>query len=159
MRYRVLYEAPFTATLMRFFGALIMLPFGLLIASGLVFGGPKNVVDIYTEGRREVTTLLMNVPTALFSLAFGLFLTYALLRHGGGSLFDLFGARTTVIGRLERKWTGRGGKGGLRYFIAVAGEQIEVSKAAYDIAREGMSVRATCGRFERDLTELAEAES
>lgn len=31
------------------------------------------------------------------------------------------------------------------------------SKEAYVAAREGMSVRATCGRFERDLTEFAEA--
>lgn len=156
MRYRVLYEAPFTATLMRFFGALLMLPFGLFIAVSLVLGGPRAVGDVYTEARGDITTLLMNVPMALFTLAFSLFLTYALVRHGGGSLIDLFGARSTLVGTLERKWTARGGKGGMRYFIEVAGEPIEVRKPAYDIAREGTSVRATCGRCERDLTELAE---
>lgn len=111
MIYRVLYEAPFTATLMRLLGALIMLPFGLALGSAFLFGVPNALSNVYTAARSDPTTLLVNVPMTLFVSAFCAFLTDALLRHGGASFLDLLGARTTVVGPIASKRTGRTGKG------------------------------------------------
>jgi len=152
--WRQVWRASWGHALYHLVGAVIMLPFGLLLAAGVVGGtlvsGPQAVGELAGRGFAGLGAGLM----MLFGVLFGAFLAYALLRHGGAMALDLLGARRTVEGPVEACGTFRGSKGGVTYWIELQGVHITVPAEAYALANKGALVRARCGRFERELTAL-----
>jgi hypothetical protein len=153
-RYRTVYTAPAGVRMFQLFGALIMLPFGALVSGALVVGGADAAGRVLTEGDRDPWSLLRAVPLLLFGALFGLFLAYALLRHGFGSLLDAFGAARTLTGEIEARRIARGTKSGEQRYVRVAGEEIKCPRVPFDRALEGTRVRVRFGRFERELSSL-----
>jgi hypothetical protein len=153
--YRTVYRASIGVSLFQIVGALIMVPFGVLIAAGLVVGGLDLAERLREEVARDPWSLVRTVPLVLLTAAFGLFLAYALLRHGIGGLLDALGVQRSLEGVIEERRTARGSKGGMQRYIRVTGVEIKVQKEPFDRARDGLRVRVRFGRFERELTELA----
>lgn len=153
-RYRVVYSAPFGSTLFLALGASIMIPFGALLLAGLVFGVPKLLVDLVHERHADTLASLRAIGSAVIVIGFGGFLTYALLRHGVGSLIDLVGARRVVEGEVTARRVARGTRGVTRY-VTVCDEVAVADESAYAEAFLGRRVRMRFGRFERQIVELA----
>lgn len=153
-RFRTVYAASAGTWLFQMLGAVLMLPFGALLAGGLTFGGREVLALMLAEASRDPWSLLRTIPLSLFGGAFGLFLTYALLRHGGGSLLDALGAKRSLSGEVEARRIARGTRGGAQRYLRIAGEEIRCPRAPYEHASEGKRVRVRFGRFERELDRL-----
>lgn len=156
-RWRLAWSRGVGWALLDLLGAVVMVPFGLVVLGGatvpLLMGVPfARIAQEWSAGRHLAAAgwALALVPTE----AFGLFLAYALLKSGGGGLLDLMGVRRTVEGEVSERHTVRTGKGGTLYCATVAGEALLPSGDAWSLLREGTRVRVQFGRFERAVYRL-----